>query len=222
MIKMIAFDLDGTICDSIPLCMKALMKSLSPYVDYELTEQDIIRTFGLNEAGMIKSLVKENWQKALYDFYVFYEELHDLCAEPFPGMRKLITFLKENGIIVPLITGKGERSCKITLKKIGMEDTFDEIMYGSEIYSNKEASILFLLLKYKIEKSEFIYIADTPSDVEACNAVGVTCFSIAWDEDQFYKLTKRNPVNTYTSADELYQYFIKIFKEQADTKLCQK
>ena len=71
MIKMIAFDLDGTICDSIPLCMKALMKSLSPYVDYELTEQDIIRTFGLNEVGMIKSLVKENWQKAFVRFLRF-------------------------------------------------------------------------------------------------------------------------------------------------------
>lgn len=32
MIKLVAFDLDGTIGDTIPMCLKALKKAVTPYV----------------------------------------------------------------------------------------------------------------------------------------------------------------------------------------------
>lgn len=92
MIKMVAFDLDGTICDSIPLCIEAFMKAVTPYADHELTEKEIINTFGLNEIGMVKAVVKKDWENALNDFYNYYEELHDMCAEPFEGIYELIAF----------------------------------------------------------------------------------------------------------------------------------
>lgn len=31
MIKLVAFDLDGTIGDTIPMCLKALKKAVTPY-----------------------------------------------------------------------------------------------------------------------------------------------------------------------------------------------
>lgn len=34
MIKLVAFDLDGTIGDTIPMCLKALKKAVTPYVTY--------------------------------------------------------------------------------------------------------------------------------------------------------------------------------------------
>lgn len=36
MIKLVAFDLDGTIGDTIPMCLKALKKAVTPYVTLEL------------------------------------------------------------------------------------------------------------------------------------------------------------------------------------------
>lgn len=38
MIKLVAFDLDGTIGDTIPMCLKALKKAVTPYVT-QMTEQ---------------------------------------------------------------------------------------------------------------------------------------------------------------------------------------
>lgn len=35
MIKLVAFDLDGTIGDTIPMCLKALKKAVTPYVTPE-------------------------------------------------------------------------------------------------------------------------------------------------------------------------------------------
>ena len=67
MFKMVAFDMDGTIADTIPLCVEAFRKSVSPYAGHELSEQEIVQTFGLNEIGMIKAFVPQKWEVDLQD-----------------------------------------------------------------------------------------------------------------------------------------------------------
>lgn len=116
MFKIVAFDMDGTIADTIPMCIQAFQNSISPYVDHELGEKEIMKTFGLNEIGMVKSVVTQDWESAIKDFYDQYEQLHDKVTEMFPDMLRLLMFLKKQKIVVALITGKGEKCCAITLK----------------------------------------------------------------------------------------------------------
>ena len=87
MIKLVAFDLDGTIADTIPMCIEAFKQAVSPYASKILSEDDIVKTFGLNEEGMIKEVVSEDWEKALIDFYVKYKEMHTVYIQPFAGIR---------------------------------------------------------------------------------------------------------------------------------------
>lgn len=70
MIKLVAFDLDGTIADTIPMCIEAFGKAVSPYAGHTLTKDEIVQTLGLNEIGMVKAVVKEHWENALRDFYI--------------------------------------------------------------------------------------------------------------------------------------------------------
>lgn len=63
MIKLVAFDLDGTIADTIPMCIEAFKQAVSPYASKILSKDDIVKTFGLNEEGMIKEVVSEDWEK---------------------------------------------------------------------------------------------------------------------------------------------------------------
>lgn len=207
MIKMVAFDFDGTIADTIPMCIEAFRKAISPYVGHKLTKHEILQTFGLNEIGMVKAVVKDNWKPALEDFYFYYEEMHNNCTEPFPEICDLIKYLKEKNIIVPLITGKGEKSCHISLKKLGMESYFSDIMVGDEIRLNKGESILKLLEKYSINKDEFYYVGDALSDVMACREISVTCLSAAWSHSvKLEKLKKINSSYIFENISDLKSF----------------
>ena len=93
MIKLIAFDLDGTIGDTVPMCIRAFEKAVSPYAGHTLSEREITQTFGLNEVGMIKKVAGEKWREALHDFYPVYEEMHQSCPAPY-GMRDLFCSVK--------------------------------------------------------------------------------------------------------------------------------
>lgn len=207
MIKMIGFDLDGTICDSLPLCIQAFKNAVEPYVGHNLTEEEIAKTFGLNEAGMIKKFVKNDWGNALNDFYINYEALHGICDKPFTGIKELISFLKQNHIIVPLITGKGQKSCMYTLQKLGLDNAFDDICCGNEKCPHKGEDILYLLEKYDVEKDEFFYIGDAVSDIEICSRIGVKCLSASWNGYHNSKeLKEKNPLYTFEEIQELKNF----------------
>lgn len=211
MFKVVAFDMDGTIADTIPMCIEAFRKSVSPYIDHELSEEEILNTFGLNEIGMVKSVVSQNWKSAINDFYYQYEYLHNNVIEVFDGILNLFELLKYKKIIVALITGKGERSCTITLEKLGISKVFDDILYGSEIAPNKKQNIEYLLKKYNISKEEFCYIGDTVQDIKICQEVGVYCFSSAWQKtNNVVALEKENPYYVFKNVKDLYKYFKQI------------
>lgn len=152
MIKLVAFDLDGTIGDTLPMCIQAFKMATQPYAGHELSDEEVVQTFGLNEEGMIKCVVDEAYrQQALRDFYVVYEALHkEMCPRPFEGIHELITLLKRKGITVVLITGKGAKSCDITLRQFNMETSFAKVITGSAERNIKSEALKELLYTYHL------------------------------------------------------------------------
>mgnify|MGYP006357288589 CR=1 FL=1 len=45
-IKGVIFDLDGTIGDTVPLCIKAFRKAIEPLIERSVSDEEIIATFG--------------------------------------------------------------------------------------------------------------------------------------------------------------------------------
>lgn len=210
MIKLVAFDLDGTIGDTIPMCIKAFRQAVSPYAGHLLTDREVVETFGLNEIGMIKSIVPNNWEQALHDFYSLYEKLHYECSEPYEGIRDLIAALRAEGFILALITGKGERSCRITLNEFGMEHDFDEILTGSESENIKAQSLKLLLKKYDLLPAQCLYIGDAVSDVSEAGKAGVICLSALWGTTaKAEELKNINADYIFETVGELKNYLMK-------------
>ena len=209
-IKLVAFDLDGTIGDTVPLCIRAFKEAVTPYIGCELSDDDVIRTFGLNEQGMIASLVDAPYKEcALADFYTFYKNLHEqLCPRPFPGIRELITDLKQSGIIMALVTGKGTKSCDITLQQFRMSTLFDNVLTGSAERNVKADLLKGVLQSYHLSACEAVYIGDTVSDIMACDTVGIDCLSAAWGVSgkTALDLEKHNYKNVFYSVQSISDF----------------
>lgn len=207
-LKLAAFDMDGTIADTIPMSIESFGLAVSPYAGHALSREEIIETFGLNEPGMIKAIVKDRWEEALQDYYRLYEQLHVKCEKPFEGIVPLIEELKSRGVIVSLITGKAEKSCRITLEKLQLEHLFSDVITGDEHGNRKTENILTLLKKYGLAPEECVYIGDAVSDAEASQRAGVRCLSAAWSAlADREALREANPGDVYESIEELARVF---------------
>jgi len=111
-IKAMIFDLDGTIGDTVPLCIDAFRKSINPFMKRGISDEEIIATFGPSEEGTIKALIPEHYEEGIEQYLYYYKKLHKKCPKPFDGIVEVISDLKKKGILVSMVTGKGSKGCR--------------------------------------------------------------------------------------------------------------
>jgi len=118
-IKAVIFDLDGTIGDTLPLCIKAFRHSVEPLIGRSVSDAEIIATFGPSEEGTIMALAPNHYDKGVADYLQHYEAYHEMCPSPFAGIEELLNTLKEADIRIAMVTGKGKYSLPFHLNSLG-------------------------------------------------------------------------------------------------------
>jgi len=182
-IKAVIFDLDGTLANTLPLCISAFRKSIEPLINRNISDDEIIATFGPSEEGTIMALAPDHYDQGVTDYLAHYEALHGMCAEPFEGVVPLLELLKERGITTAMVTGKGRTSAVMSLKRFGISQYFEVLETGMPEGPSKPKGIQAVMDTFKdITNDEVIYVGDAPSDITACRQVGIPIIAAAWAE----------------------------------------
>ena len=174
------FDFDGTIGNTLPLCVAAFHEALEPLAHRRFTDAEILATFGPSEDGTITALLPDRFDEGLARYFACFERLHDKWPAPFPGIRELLLELKQAGVFVGLVTGRGPRSLAITLKRYGLTDVFDVIKTGKPEGKVKESCIEEVLAAYPLRREDTVYVGDTAYDIQASHACGLRAVAAAW------------------------------------------
>lgn len=201
MIKAVFFDMDGTIGDTMPLCIEAFRKAIEPLAGRSLSDKEITDTFGPSEEATIKALIPDQYDAGFTSFYACYKELHAQCPQPFDGMLDILNDIKSKNIVLAIVTGKGKLSAHISLSQYGIEDLFDAVETGSALGPCKPEGLKSLLKKFGLAPHEAVYVGDAPSDITAANEAGVPIISAAWAITSEKQLLKEmNPDATFESV----------------------
>lgn len=208
MIKALIFDLDGTIGNTLLLCIEAFRKTIEPLTGRTFTNEEIIASFGPSEEGTIRKLIPDLYEQGLSDYLRHYAELHDaISPAPFEGMKEILTELKKSGTPLALVTGKGEKSCQITLEKYGMEKCFDKIETGSAAGPCKPDGLRAVLRYFSLTPDQAVYVGDAPSDIDACRETGVPVISVSWAETaDENELRRNNPDYLFNSVSDFRSF----------------
>jgi phosphoglycolate phosphatase-like HAD superfamily hydrolase len=206
-IKTIIFDLDGTIADTLPLCIAAFKKSIEPLLGKEVSEAEIIATFGPSEEGTIRQLIPKHEEAGVKAYLEHYEQLHHTCPTPFPGISELLALLQSKGVQLAMVTGKGIHSTRLSLKQFNLEKYFEVLETGSPQGPNKVNGIWRVLERLNAGTGETIYVGDAPSDIKACRQVGIPIAAAAWATTTDSKeLLALEPDWLFYSIDEFSQW----------------
>jgi phosphoglycolate phosphatase-like HAD superfamily hydrolase len=181
MIRAVIFDLDGTLGDTLPLCIKAFRASIEPLASRTLSDAEIIATFGPSEEGTIRMLIPDHYDRGLAAYLHGYAALHDSCPAPFAGIPEILRLLQQKGVRIAMVTGKGPHTTTITLDRFGLTTFFEQVETGSPEGPVKAEGIAAVLKRWKgITRQEVIYIGDAPSDVTASRQTGIAVVGAAW------------------------------------------
>jgi len=176
----VIFDLDGTLADTLPLAISAFRRAIEPLAGRTLTDAEIIAQFGPSEEGVIRALAPDHYQAALADYLRHYEALHGMAPSPFPDMRGLLAGLKARGVRLGLVTGKGAKSTRLSLHRLGLEDMFEAVETGDPAGPRKAESIRRVLAGWELDPAQAVYVGDAPTDVTAAREAGVSAVGVAW------------------------------------------
>jgi phosphoglycolate phosphatase-like HAD superfamily hydrolase len=209
MIKAVIFDLDGTIGNTLPLCIAAFRKAVEPLLGRILSDKEIVAIFGPSEEGMIDALIPNQYAKVIESYLKYYRELHDMCSKPFDGIHEIFEYLKSKNIILALVTGKGEKSTAITLSKYDMASIFEAVETGSPAGPRKVEGIENILLKFNLKPQEAIYVGDAPSDIISARAANIPNIAAAWvDTADIQHLKELNPDAIFFTIEEFREPLI--------------
>lgn len=202
-IKTVIFDLDGTIANTLPLCIAAFKKSIEPLLQKEISDQEIIASFGPSEEGTIRKMIPQHEQEGVEAYLKYYQQLHYTCPVPFNGIKELLEYLSQKNIQLAMVTGKGIHSTKISLQQFELTRYFDVLETGSPEGPNKVNGIRKVLEKLGANIAESIYVGDAPSDITYCKQVGIPIAAAAWAETtNADELIPLNPDWIFYTVDE--------------------
>ncbi len=213
MIKAVLFDFDGTIADTLGVCVDAFKLTVEPLLGRSLELDEIrMKYFGPTEEGIFATHFPERQAELLAVYLEHYARLQAEAPPLADGIMPLISALKRKGVRVALITAKGAQSCKISLEFYGLQDAFEFIEVGGSQGRVKDQAILLVLDKMGIERADAIYVGDSPKDVISAHKAGVASWSAAW-------MRTANPAQILANNPERIFYTVAEFQTALESEL---
>ena len=173
MIKLVIFDVDGTLVDSESIYVKAALKNLEVN-HYNIPMSAIMGIIGQNKAAgqrLIESTQDDsfNYDEYLKDFRKIRDEF--LEKEPYKlkkGAINILNYCKEHDIKMAIATSTARDKQTKVLTQLGIIDYFDYMVFGDEIKNSKPAPDIYLKVyeHYKnLDKDEMIIYEDSNNGI---------------------------------------------------------
>lgn len=184
-IRAVLFDMDGTLADTFPVIIDAWNATTEKAIGRTYTPEEVIALFGTPEHDMLEKalagLEPERIAQSIETFHRFYEELHGEI-QPFPGVDDLLNELHSRGVRMGIVTGKGKRTCALTIRAFGWTDYFGSVITGDDVTLQKPhpESPLKAAGELGIESAECAFAGDNPLDIQAGKAAGMVSIAAAW------------------------------------------
>lgn len=206
MVKAILFDFDGTLANTLPLCIKAFQHVFQSYDGRELTDHEVKMMFGPSETGIIREhLEHKDTMQAIETYYAVYKESHLEAVPEYLEIPKVLTKLKDEGYLLGIVTGKASRSLKLSLEELKLNSFFDVLISGDDVKNAKPdpEGIELAINKLTLRKEEVVYIGDSDADLMAGKEAGVKTIAAHWLPDYHPTFSVKADATLYW-LDELY------------------
>jgi len=183
-LKCVIFDMDGTLTQTNQLIFDSFNSIVRKYQGKTLSPSEITGYFGPPEEGALVPIVGEELlPQAMEEYLSFYRSHHKSLARIYPGIREILTEVKQKGRFLALFTGKGIHTTTITLEEFGLKDLFDCVVTGNDVVNHKPSAegIQKILDQFHVSPNEALMVGDSVADVNASRAANVKIAAVLWD-----------------------------------------
>ncbi len=215
MYKLVIFDLDGTLLNTLGDLAAAGNHALSE-MGYPTHEVNAYRHFvGNGRPNLIHRILPENHTEEQHSecnrlFSEYYAQHKTDRTAPYEGIAELLAKLKADGIKIAVNTNK-DNSFSCELLKSNFGEVIDDVIGFGAGFPAKPApdAALELIKRFGANKPEALYVGDSNVDMQVSKNAEIDGCAVLWGFRDYEELAACSPRHIAKNTDELYEIITK-------------
>ncbi len=199
--KLVIFDLDGTILDTIPDIHDALNYSLQINGLRKITLEEAKSFIGNGMHTLVKRAVSylgfeiernpELFDNVLKEYATRYAANCDVKTAPIKGIEEVLAFLRKEGVKLAVLTNKPHTDAVKVIDKY-FPDIFDYVLGAMPDGKIKPdpTSTLKIIDIFGVQKEEVLFVGDSDVDIMTAKNSGVDVVGCSYGYRSFKQLQK--------------------------------
>ena len=198
MLKAALFDFDGTLVDTTEMIYQGMRHAAGTVLGRDdIPRETLLANVGQPLPRQMELLDAAKAELLLEAYRHHHEENHDALIQEFPQVAEALSRLRSAGIKVAVVTSKRQVSVEMALNNfpdlrnvvdrfVTMEDTKEHKPHPEPLWRGLE-------LLGGVPREEAVYVGDSPFDVEAAKAAGLTSVAVSWGAFSEDRLREAEP-----------------------------
>ena len=190
-IKAIAFDLDGTLVETLPDLHESAIRMLAQIGRPPVSESTVRAYVGDGVDRLVKRLLTgepdgepdaASFEKAAENFRSHYASVLTRASHPFTGVISTLETLRNRGFKLACVTNKPMRFTEPLLEGLALTGYLDLVLGGDSLPRKKPdpLPLLHTARAFGIEPAQLLMVGDSPVDTGAARAAGCPVFCVPY------------------------------------------
>lgn len=208
MIRLVLFDIDGTLIQTNSAGVKAFGRAFSSEFGFHDGTENL-KFAGRTDTGLVREFFNHNkinpdaeHFRRFFDCYIFWLDhiLRDSNGRIIPGVLEFIGGIKNlvEPPVIGLLTGNIRLGAEVKLRHFGLWDEFETGAFADDAEERDHIAAIAKvrggkLLGKTLRGNEVLVIGDTPLDIRCARAIGAKVLAVATGGSTLGELEKHKP-----------------------------
>ncbi len=202
--RLVMFDLDGTLMDSVPDLAAAVDSMLAQLGRAPAGIERVRDWVGNGSRVLVRRALAGSYEHAGIDedetdaalalFMQAYADSHALTSV-YPGVRECLDWLAARDVALAVITNKPAQFVAPLLEEKGLGGYFGWLVGGDTLPQQKPdpAALFWVMEKAGATPAESLFVGDSRNDVRAADAAGVRCVGLTYGYNHGRPIAEERP-----------------------------
>lgn len=209
--KLVIFDLDGTLLNTIADLAHSTNHALNKlgYPTHEIEKYNFMVGNGIDKlferALPEGEKSKENVLRVRKEFVPYYDVHNADDSRPYSGIPELLAYLQTSGIQIAVASNKYQAATQKLIDHYFPEIHFIAVFGQREgVKVKPDPTVVFDILEIaKVTKEEVLYVGDSGVDMQTAANAGVTACGVTWGFRPRAELEEFSPQYIVDTAEEI-------------------
>jgi len=210
MIKLVIFDIDGTLVDAYGAITKSLNYALKKMGYPPASRYRAQRTIGFGDRDFIDHFFKpEDAERALTLYRSHHAKALLRHSRVLRGVKQVLARLKRKGCRLAIVSNRPDPFCGILLDHLDLVKYFDMIVCARHRREIKPSPVMLdrVMRKLRARPDETIFVGDMVVDVEAGRSAGIRTIAITGGSSSKRELIRAKPFKIIYDVKSLTTLF---------------